>query len=191
MDFGRTLLRTVVGGLFVGHGTQKLFGWFGGHGPEGTGSFFEQLGLRPGQRNAIAAGAAEAGGGAMLALGFLTPVAAAALTGTMATAIRKVHGPKGPWVTDGGYEYNVVLATAALALVADGPGRPSVDAALWPGLKGPGLALLALGAGVGASYALTSDRLADLSMPRQEDQITFPADSVPTNGSRSQRVATA
>src|SRR4051812_30112144 len=123
MDFGKTLLRTVVGGLFIGHGAQKLFGWFGGHGPEGTGDFFDSLGLRPGRRQALAAGAAGAGGGALLALGFLTPLAAAALTGTMATAIRKVHGPKGPWVTDGGYEYNLVLATVALALTADGPGR--------------------------------------------------------------------
>jgi putative oxidoreductase len=186
MDFGKTLLRTVVGGLFIGHGTQKLFGWFGGHGPEGTGDFFDSLGLRPGRRQALAAGAAEAGGGALLALGFLTPLAAAALTGTMATAIRKVHGPKGPWVTDGGYEYNLVLATVALALTADGPGRPSVDAALWPGLEGPGLALLAVGGGVGAAYALTSDRLADFSMPRQEDQITFGVEHAPVNGSLSE-----
>ena len=56
MDFGRLLLRGVVGPLFVGHGTQKLFGWFGGHGIEGTGGFFENLGLRPGKRHATAAG---------------------------------------------------------------------------------------------------------------------------------------
>ena len=186
MDFGRTLLRTVVGALFVGHGTQKLFGWFGGHGLEATGGFFESLGLRPGRRHALAAGAAEAGGGALLALGFLTPVAAAALTGTMATAIRKVHGPKGPWNSDGGYEYNVVLAAAALALAEEDTGRPSVDAALWPGFKGPGLALLAAGAGVGGAFALTSDRMADLSMPRREDQVTFAVETEPVpagNGS--------
>ena len=72
MDLGRLLLRGVVGPLFVGHGTQKLFGWFGGHGVEGTGGFFENLGLRPGKRHATAAGWAEAGGGALLTLGAFT-----------------------------------------------------------------------------------------------------------------------
>jgi hypothetical protein len=73
MKLGLTALRWVEGGLFVGHGTQKLFGWFGGHGLEGTGNFFESIGLRPGRRHATAAGAAEAGGGALLALGLFTP----------------------------------------------------------------------------------------------------------------------
>ena len=67
MDLGRLLLRGVVGPLFVGHGTQKLFGWFDGHGLAATGQFFESVGLRPGRRHALAAGAAEAGGGALLA----------------------------------------------------------------------------------------------------------------------------
>ena len=53
--------RLLIGGLFIGHGTQKLFGWFGGHGPEGTGQFFESLGLRPGKQNAIAAGVGGSG----------------------------------------------------------------------------------------------------------------------------------
>src|SRR5207247_3673648 len=75
---GRLLLRVTVGSIFVEHGTQKLFGWFGGHGPSGTGQFFESLGLRPGRRNAIAAGIAEAGGGALLVLGLATPAAASA-----------------------------------------------------------------------------------------------------------------
>ena len=87
MKLGLALLRAVVGLLFFGHGTQKLYGWFGGHGPDATGQFFESLGLRPGKRHAISAGAAEAGGGALIALGFLTPAAAAGIIGTMATAI--------------------------------------------------------------------------------------------------------
>src|SRR3954452_17449785 len=97
MDLGRTALRFVIGGLFVGHGTQKLFGWFGGHGLDGTGGFFESLGLKPGKRNALAAGIAEAGGGALLASGVALPLAGAAITGTMATAISHVHAAKGPW----------------------------------------------------------------------------------------------
>src|SRR5215213_3364951 len=99
MDIGRLALRGVVGPLFVGHGTQKLFGWFGGHGPDGTGGFFESLGLRPGKRHAIAAGSAETAGGALLTLGAFTPLAQAMITGTMVTAVRKVHAPNGPWAT--------------------------------------------------------------------------------------------
>jgi putative oxidoreductase len=136
-----TLLRVVVGGLFVGHGTQKLFGWFGGGGPDGTGQFFEKLGLRPGRRNAVAAGAAEAGGGLLLASGVATPLAAAGLTGTMVSAIRHVHFDNGVWSTDGGYEYNLVL----LAAVASITERES----------GPGWALAQLLAGAGGSVAMT------------------------------------
>src|SRR5580704_13785876 len=111
MRLGSLGLRIAVGAFFVGHGTQKLFGWFGGSGLEATSQAFEQLGLRPGRPNAIAAGVAEAGGGALLASGLANPLAA-----TMLTAIRRVHAKNGPWVTNGGYEYNVVLIAAALAL---------------------------------------------------------------------------
>jgi putative oxidoreductase len=147
MSFGRLLLRATVGGFFVGHGTQKLFGWFGGHGLEATGGFFEQLGLRPGKTHATAAGLAEAGGGAMLVVGLGTPLAAAAITGTMLTAIHRVHAKNGPFVTDGGYEYNAVLIAAALALVETGPGRPSLDHALGIEVTGPKWAALALAGG--------------------------------------------
>jgi putative oxidoreductase len=116
MRLGLLGLRIAVGSLFVGHGTQKLFGWFGGGGLQATSQAFEQLGLSPGRPNAIAAGAAEAGGGALLASGLANPLAASVLTATMLTAIRRVHAKNGPWVTNGGYEYNVVLIAAALAL---------------------------------------------------------------------------
>lgn len=152
MGFGTTAVRATVGPLFIGHGTQKLFGWFDGHGLDATGGGFEQMGLRPGRRHAIAAGAAEATGGALLTLGALTPVAASLITGVMTTAIRKVHAPNGPWVTSGGYEYNIVLIGAVAALADVGPGRPSIDAALFPRMKGPALAALAVGAGVLGSF---------------------------------------
>jgi putative oxidoreductase len=148
MKIGRLLLRLTVGGFFFGHGTQKLFGWFGGYGLDGTAGFFEQLGLRPGRRHAIAAGAAEAGGGALLVAGAATPVAASVLTATMLTAINRVHLKNGPWSTNGGYEYNLVLIAAVLALAEVGPGELSVDSALGNERKGPGWALAALGAGV-------------------------------------------
>jgi putative oxidoreductase len=156
MKLGKLALRGVVGPLFVGHGAQKLFGWFGGHGIEGTAGFFEQgIGLRPGKRHATAAGLSETVGGALITVGAMTPLAASMVIGTMVTAIRKVHAPKGPWVTEGGYEYNAVLIAALVALAESGPGKPSVDAAAFPKLKGAGWALFALAAGVAGSYLAT------------------------------------
>lgn len=122
MKIARLFLRLVIGGLFVGHGTQKLFGWFGGHGLDGTAQFFEGLGLRPGRAHATAAGLAETGGGALLITGLATPLAASVLTATMLTAINRVHLKNGPWAANGGYEYNLVLIAAVLALAESGPG---------------------------------------------------------------------
>ncbi len=155
MKLGLTILRWVLGGLFVGHGTQKLFGWFGGHGLEGTGQFFESIGLVPGRRHARAAGATEAGGGALLALGFLTPAAAASLIGVMSTAIQKVHFKNGPWSTDGGYEYNLVLIAALLVLAEHGPGELSLDERLGTELTGPLVGLAALAGGLAGAAVLT------------------------------------
>ena len=148
MKLGRLLLRVTIGALFVGHGTQKLFGWFGGHGLDATANMFDSIGMRPGNRNAIAAGAAEAGGGAALAAGFATPLAAATLTSVMLTAINRVHLKNGPWITNGGYEYNVVLIAAVLALAEVGPGELSLDHALGQERSGPGWAVLALALGI-------------------------------------------
>jgi putative oxidoreductase len=150
MKIGRLLLRVAVGGFFFGHGTQKLFGWFGGHGLDATAQGFEALGLRPGRPNAIAAGVAEAGGGALLASGLATPIAASALTATMLTAIERVHGKKGPWLSNGGYEYNVVLIAAVLTLVEVDRERAGASSALAVLVAG---ALGALGAHVAAAAA--------------------------------------
>jgi putative oxidoreductase len=148
VKIGRLLLRLALGGFFIGHGTQKLFGWFGGHGPEGTAQFFEQLGLRPGRHHALAAGAAETTGGALMLAGFATPLAASTLTATMLTAINRVHLKNGPWVSNGGYEYNVILIAAALTLAEVGPGPLSIDSALGDKLHGPGWAIAALLGGI-------------------------------------------
>jgi putative oxidoreductase len=148
MKIGRLLLRLTVGGFFFGHGTQKLFGWFGGHGLDATAGMFESLGMRPGKRNAVAAGVAEAGGGAALALGLATPLAAGTITSVMLTAIHRVHLKNGPWVTNGGFEYNAVLIAAVLALAEVGPGELSLDHALGQERTGPGWALLAAAMGV-------------------------------------------
>lgn len=126
MGFGLFLLRVVLGGLFVGHGLQKLLGWFGGQGLEGTGRFFESLGYRPGRRHAALAGLVEAGAGAMLVIGLWVPLAAAGIIGVMTNAIGSVHADNGPWNTDGGYEYPLVAAVAATTLAFTGPGLASV-----------------------------------------------------------------
>ena len=157
MKLGLALLRSIVGALFVGHGLQKLAGWFGGHGLEATGNAFESMGLRPGRVHATAAGLSEAGGGALLVLGLLTPVATMLISATMATAIYKVHAKNGPWAASGGYEYNLVLIAVVFALAELGPGELSLDAALGLERKGPGVALAQLGAalvGAGAAIAI-------------------------------------
>src|SRR4029079_2363796 len=139
MKLGTLAVRGVVGPLFIGHGTQKLFGWFGGHGLEGTAGFFEQgLSLRPGKRHATAAGVSEALGGLLLTLGAFTPVGATMISGAMVTAIRNVHASKGPWGTQGDYAYNALFLAAMFAITEHGPGRPSVDAAMFPRMKGTG-----------------------------------------------------
>jgi putative oxidoreductase len=150
----KLVLRLTIGGLFVGHGAQKLFGWFDGEGLSGTAQMFEKVGLRPGRVHAAAAGAAEVGGGALLAAGAATPLAAATLTATMITAVDRVHLRNGPWITNGGFEYNLVLAAAALALAETGPGPLSLG---HRDHSGPFWALWALGAAIagaaGARYA--------------------------------------
>jgi putative oxidoreductase len=177
MSFGIAMLRAVVGGLFIGHGLQKLLGKFGGHGLDGTAGFFEQLGLRPGKVHATAAGVAETGGGALLVLGAATPLAAAAITGTMTVAIHKVHLQKGPWATDGGYEYNAVLMAAVFAITAEGPGAFALDRRRW----GTGWAIAELVAGAGGALAMVkfSDRQAEVD-PQGSARFTQPAPTTET-----------
>jgi putative oxidoreductase len=153
MKVGRFLLRLVLGGLFVGHGTQKLFGWFGGPGPEGTEAMMDQLQMHPPKRNALAAGATETAGGALLSAGLATPVAPAGLIGVMTTAIRKVHMPNGVWNANQGYEYNLVIIAALLSLVDGGPGELSLDAAMGWHETGSGWTLAALATGAATSAA--------------------------------------
>jgi putative oxidoreductase len=168
MGVGKLILRATLGGYFFGHGMQKLAGWFGGGGPEGTAETFEQIGLRPGRESALVAGAAEAGGGSLLALGLFTPAAVSMLTGVMTNAIRHVHRQNGLWVTDGGVEYPVVILAALAAIADGGPGRFSVDEALGIGLRGPVVAALAMGAGAaGAVYVAQHGQ--ELFEPRDAD----------------------
>jgi putative oxidoreductase len=118
-----------TGGVLAAHGAQKLLGWFGGGGIEGTGKFMESVGYSPGKASATAAGLAEAGGGTLLALGLATPAAGAAAAGAMAGAAA-VHVPNGFFAAEGGYEYAASLGLAAAGLAITGPGRLSLDHAL-------------------------------------------------------------
>jgi putative oxidoreductase len=151
MSVGRLASRLLIGGLFVGHGTQKLFGWFGGPGRAGTEAMMDNIGLRPGKVHAVLAGATETIGGTLLAAGLATPLASAAITGVMTTAIGKVHLPNGPWVSNGGWEYNAVLIGAVTALAETGPGELSLDHALGIERSGPAWAIGALGTGAAAA----------------------------------------
>jgi putative oxidoreductase len=137
----------------AGHGSQKLFGLFGGGGLTGTGKYFASLGFHPGKVFAVIGGLSEFLGGLGLALGLLTPLAAAALIGVMINSMVTVNGAHGLWVTDGGVEYNVCIAIVALAMAAIGPGRLAIDR-VFPWGKG-GWAPAALALGLGGAITLS------------------------------------
>jgi putative oxidoreductase len=157
MDIGLLLLRFSVGLTLAAHGAQKLFGWFGGPGLDGTAQGLEGLGFVPGRRHAVMAGLTEFGGGLLLALGLLTPVAAAVVFAVMLVAGGSAHLKQGFFITRGGFEYTLVLGVAGLSVAFTGPGLLSLDAvlnlplagALWGvaaalvGLTGAGIQLAA------------------------------------------------
>ena len=148
MDTGLLIVRVVFGALLIGHGTQKLFGWFGGHGLDGTGGFFHSLGFRPGRAMAAVAGLSEAGGGLLLALGLLTPLAGAAIVGTLLVAA-SVHIEQGLWGSKGGYETALLYAVLAGAIAVTGPGSVSLDRAFGvDDVWNVGLGLAAIAAGL-------------------------------------------
>jgi putative oxidoreductase len=122
MNIGLLLIRLVVGLTFAGHGTQKLFGWFGGHGLKGTAGWLESIGVKPGMLMAFLAGAGELVGGLLFAAGVLTPVGAFLIVVTMLVAIFTVHGKNGYWVTQNGFEYNLILIAIAVGVALIGPG---------------------------------------------------------------------
>jgi putative oxidoreductase len=167
MAIGLLILRVVVGVLFIGHGTQKLFGWFNGPGLEGARGFLAQLGYPGGTLAAVLAGTAEAGGGALVALGLLTPLGAAAIIGVMINAAWSVHRKNGVWNSNGGIELPLVYATTALAIAFTGPWTYSVDHALGIRWRGVVWALGALGLGVVTAMAMLLSRS---PQPAQEEK---------------------
>jgi putative oxidoreductase len=150
------LLRVTLGLGFAAHGAQKVFGWFGGYGPDATGRYMEALGFRPGRRHALAAGSIEIVSGLLLAIGFLTPLAAALMASVMVVAAATVHWKNGFFITSGGYEFNLMLGVAALSLAFAGPGALSVDHAA-------GLPLQGVAWGLGAAVVAALGAIAQLA----------------------------
>ncbi|MBG57837.1 MAG: DoxD-like family protein [Porticoccus sp.] len=129
-SLGQLALRIPIGIIFVAHGAQKLFGWFGGYGLEGTGQWMASIGLNPGYLMALLAGSAEFFGGLALILGLLVRPAAAVLAFTMVVAIVAVHIGNGLYMSNDGYEFGLALLAASVALAISGAGRGSLDALL-------------------------------------------------------------
>lgn len=129
-------LRVPVGIIFMAHGAQKLFGWFGGYGLEGTGGWMESIGLAPGFLMALLAGSAEFFGGLFILLGLLTRPAAIALSFTMVVAIFSVHFANGLFMSNNGYEFGLALLAASVSLAFSGAGKIALDNALFTALNG-------------------------------------------------------
>lgn len=128
-------LRLGAGIIFAAHGAQKLFGWFGGYGLEGTAGWMESIGLAPGLLMALAAGGAEFFGGLFLIIGFLVRPTAAVLAITMLVAIITVHLQNGLFMSNNGYEFALALLVISVGLAIRGAGSVSVDQMIQSKLK--------------------------------------------------------
>ena len=168
---GLLILRLVVGLTLAGHGAQKLFGWWGGSGMKGWTQGVTKLRIRPARPWAWVAALSEFGGGLFLALGLLSPLGSLAISGAMLVAVATVHLPKGFWNGKGGYEFNLTLIAAAVALALTGPGTYSIDQALGIHLPEPVtlvVGTIALIAAVGATLGTRAPQPA----PETKQQTT-------------------
>lgn len=153
-NIGLLVLRLTLGLLMAGHGSQKLFGWFKGPGPQGTAGFVEMLGMKPGRVWGRMASLGEFSGGVLTALGFLSPVGPLNIIGAMSVATRKVHWKLPVWASEGGAELPLMNMAAALSIALAGPGRFSLDHLF--GIRAPRwFNLLAAAATVGTVYVAT------------------------------------
>ena len=159
MELGLLLIRLSIGGTVAAHGLQKLLDpRRGGHGIDDTAGFLDRLGFRPARAHAWLLAVAELAGGLGLAVGLLTPVAAAAVIGVMVAAIAAVHLDHGFFAQDGGIEFPLVLGLGAAAVAFSGPGDWSLDHGLGVALTGDGWAAAAVLLGVGAGFLTVAAR---------------------------------
>ncbi len=158
MSIGLLIARVMLGLGIAAHGSQKLFGWFGGHGLAGTGGFFEGLGFRPGKLFAGMSGLGEVLGGLLVALGLLGPVGPALMIAVMLVAIAVVHWPNGFFVANKGYEHPLLYAAGATALAFTGFGAFSLDALLGLELTSPVLSVGAVIVGVAGALGAVATR---------------------------------
>lgn len=176
-DLGLLIMRMTTGSLLMGHGSQKLFGWYGGYGLEGTGGWLESLGLRPGRQWAVVAGLSEFVSGLLTALGLFHPVGPLTIFGPMGVATGTAHAGKPIWVAEGGAELPVTNMAIGLGLTLAGPGRISLDRML--GIKVPAyLAVLwalavALGIGVTLASKTAAQKQMEIAPPQEETEAAL------------------
>jgi putative oxidoreductase len=170
VDIALGIIRVVFGLLMIGHGAQKLFGWFGGPGLHNAAGFVGSRGFAPAKFWTFTGSASEALGGLLFLLGFLSPVGSILIAAAMLTAVVGFHWPKF-WAAEGGYEYALVMLTAAVAVGVSGPGAYSLDAAYGTALPAPVAwiiaALAALGFLTGAVSAAGRRRQTARNAPAQ------------------------
>jgi putative oxidoreductase len=155
MDLALVILRVVFGSLMIGHGTQKLFGWFGGPGPRKASGFVASRGFSPAMFWTLTGSASEAVGGLLLLLGFLSPLGSIAIAASMLTAIVAFHWPKF-WAAEGGLEHALGMLTVAVAVGISGPGAHSLDAALGTALPRTVWIIIAALAALGFLLSVTT-----------------------------------
>jgi putative oxidoreductase len=170
LDLALLVIRVVVGSTIAAHGTQKLFGWFGGKGLAGSGEIFSSMGFEPGRRNALMAGLGETFGGLLMVIGLGTPGAAAAAASTMAGAAASSRD-KGFWAVKGGYEYPLMLAVTAASISIAGPGGYSLDEVIGNVLNQPWMSAIALGAAGVAIGVVLLQRRNELSRRAQQGNV--------------------
>ncbi len=173
MDAAMLILRVVVGLYLFGHGSQKLFGWFGGRGLKGTEGVMGMLGFRPTRFWAWTSALGETGGGLLLFLGFLNPVGPLLVVAVMLTAIFGAHWKNGIWNSNRGFELPLTNLAAALAVALGGPGSFSLDSALGISLPEPVVGIIGgLLVLIGVGWAFATRKPAPAPAPAQQPQAS-------------------